>query len=159
MKALSLWCLAVSVVVVEAGCVKSAASSACTPKSASSEEPNITAFASSKGISATKDASGLYYQIMSAGSGATPTSTSKVFVNYTGKFLTGQVFDQQTNSSQTGWVLGQLIQGWIIGLQLIQKGGDIKLIVPSSLAYGCQGSGPIPPNTVLYFDVQLVEVQ
>ena len=60
--------------------------------------------------------------------------------------------------TQTGWTLGSLIPGWQIGLPLIQKGGEIKLIVPSSLAYGC-GSGPLPPNSVLYFDIHLVDVQ
>jgi len=51
-----------------------------------------------------------------------------------------------------------LIAGWQIGLPLIHKGGEIKLIVPSSLAYGC-GNGPLPANSILYFDIHLVDVQ
>jgi len=71
--------------------------------------------------------------------------------------LDGTTFDQQTDASKTGWPLGSLIAGWQIGLPLIQKGGKIKLIVPSSLAYGCGGN--LPANSILYFDVHLVDVQ
>jgi FKBP-type peptidyl-prolyl cis-trans isomerase FkpA len=142
----------------ETGCLKNTVQQPCTSKSVSSEEPTILAFASANGITATRDASGLYYQIINPGSGPAPSATSKVFVTYTGKLLNGNVFDQQANAAQTGWVLGSLIQAWQIGLPLIQKGGEIKLIVPSSLAYGCNDS-PLPANSILYFDIQLVDVQ
>ena len=140
------------------GCLKNSTSQPCTPKSVSSEEPTILAYASANGITATRDASGLYYQVINPGSGPVPSANSKVFVTYTGKLLNGSVFDQVTNSANTGWVLGTLIQGWQIGLPLIQKGGEIKLIIPSSLAYGCT-DGQLPANSILYFDVQLVDVQ
>jgi FKBP-type peptidyl-prolyl cis-trans isomerase FkpA len=146
------------ILLSQAGCVKSNTSEPCTPKSVSSEEPTIIAYAANNGINYTRDASGVYYEIVSPGSGATPTLNSKVFVTYTGKLLDGRVFDQQTNPAQTGWQLGSLIGGWQIGLQLIQKGGKMKLIVPSSLAYGCNG-GPLPANSILYFDIELVDVQ
>jgi FKBP-type peptidyl-prolyl cis-trans isomerase FkpA len=143
----------------QTGCLKSSSSqSSCTPASVSSEEPAIIAYASANGINTTRHSSGLYYEIISPGNGATPSVNSKVFVTYTGKLLDGRVFDQQANADQTGWVLGTLIVGWQIGLPLIQKGGEIKLIVPSSLAYGCS-SGPLPANSILYFDVHLVDVQ
>jgi len=142
----------------ETGCIKSTTPQSCTPKSVSSEEPTILAYASANGITATRDASGLYYQVITPGTGGAPSATSKVFVTYTGTLLDGTVFDQQTNAAQTGWVLGSLIQGWAVGLPLIQKGGEIKLIVPSSMAYGCNG-GSLPANAILYFDVHLVDVQ
>jgi len=142
----------------QTGCLKSSASQSCTPASPSSEEPSITAYATAQGINATKHSSGLYYEIISQGNGPTPTADSKVFVTYVGKFLNGTVFDQQANSDQTGWQLKSLIEGWQIGLPLIQKGGEIKLIVPSALGYGC-GNGVIPASTILYFDVHLVDVQ
>ena len=129
-------------------------------KTVQSEEGVITAYATANGISATAHSSGLYYQVTNPGSGATPSSGSKVFVKYTGKLLNGTVFDSQTNSSLTGFTVSGLILGWQIGLGLIKKGGSIKLIVPSSLAYGCQGSGAtIPGNSVLYFEIELVDVQ
>lgn len=141
------------------GCLKSSSSQSCTPASVSSEEPAIIAYASTNGISTTRHSSGLYYEIISPGNGGiTPSVNSKVFVTYTGKLLDGRVFDQQANADQTGWVLGTLIAGWQIGLPLIHKGGEIKLIVPSSLAYGC-GNGPLPANSILYFDIHLVDVQ
>lgn len=142
----------------QSGCLKNTPTQTCTPATIASEEPTIIAYAGNNGINYTRDPSGVYYEIVSPGSGATPTLNSKVFVTYTGKLLNGSVFDQQTNASLTGWQLGSLIQGWQIGLQLIQKGGKMKLIVPSSLAYGCNG-GPLPANSILYFDIELVDVQ
>lgn len=158
MKAFYLVFLGGVILFSQAGCLKSSSSQACTPATVSSEEPAIIAYASANGINTTRHSSGLYYEIISPGSGAAPSANSRVFVTYIGKLLDGSVFDQQTNADQTGWVLGSLIAGWQIGLPLIQEGGEIKLIVPSSLAYGC-GNGPLPPNSILYFDVRLVDVQ
>lgn len=139
------------------GCVKG--TKACTPKTAQSEQAAILAYAAANGISATAHPSGLYYQVMNPGNGAIPFPTSRVFVTYTGKLTSsGAVFDSQTNSALTGWILNTLIPGWQIGLPLLQKGGTIRLIVPSELAYGCQGAGPIPANAVLYFEITLVDV-
>jgi FKBP-type peptidyl-prolyl cis-trans isomerase FkpA len=142
----------------QAGCLKSNPTQSCTPASVSSEEPSILAYAANNGINYTRHSSGLYYEIISTGSGVAPSVNSKIFVTYTGQLLDGRVFDQQANADQTGFVLGKLIAGWQIGLPLIQKGGEIKLIVPSSLAYGC-GNSALPANSILYFDVHLVDVQ
>ena len=139
------------------GCLDS--KQGCVPLTPQSEEAQIVAYASANGITATKHSSGLYYQIITPGSGAAPSLNSKVFITYTGKLLNGTQFDQATNPSTTGWALGSLIEGWQIGLPLIKKGGKIKLIIPSSLAYGCNGAGPIAPNSVLYFDIDLFDVQ
>jgi FKBP-type peptidyl-prolyl cis-trans isomerase FkpA len=145
-------------VMLLSGCVKK--EQGCTPVSPSAEEPQITAYASANGITAVKHSSGIYYQIIDSGTGATPTLTSKVYINYVGKLLNGTTFDQSDNPANTGWTLGSLIEGWQIGLPLIKKGGKIKLIIPSSLAYGCNGAGnTIPPNAVLYFYIELVDVQ
>ena len=142
--------------IFNTGCLKS---SECKPKSVQSEEGTITTYAAANGITAIRHSSGLYYQVITPGSGVTPSINSKIFVTYTGKLLNGTIFDQQSNSSQTGFLLSQVIPGWQIGVPLIQKGGEIKLIVPSSLAYGCTAQGPIPANSVLYFDIVLVDVQ
>jgi FKBP-type peptidyl-prolyl cis-trans isomerase FkpA len=150
--------LLTGLVLSQTGCLKSSTSQSCTPASVSSEEPAILAYASNNGIFGNHHSSGLYYQIISPGSGAIPTLNSKVFVTYTGELLDGRVFDQQADSSKTGWVLGSLIPGWQIGLPLIQKGGEIKLIIPSSLGYGCDDSR-LPVNSILYFDIHLLDVQ
>lgn len=96
--------------------------------------------------------SGLYYVIDTPGGSVHPTVDSTVTVDYKGSFLNGDVFDQGTGVSFT---LNQVILGWQEGLQLIGAGGKIILIIPSNLAYGSAGSGSIPPNTVLRFDVTL----
>lgn len=129
------------------------------PVSPQAEEKQMQDYATASGINATKHPSGMYYQIITQGNGVSPTPNSKVFINYSGKLLNGTEFDKSNDPSQTGWTLGQLIEGWIIGLPLIKEGGKIKLIIPSSLAYGCNGSRTIPANSVLYFDIELVDVQ
>jgi FKBP-type peptidyl-prolyl cis-trans isomerase FkpA len=149
---LPVFCL---VTMVWNGCAKQA----CTNVRPENEEAQITTYAAANGLSVTKHSSGLYYQVVNAGTGVSPNLSSKVFITYTGKLLNGTVFDQNNNSINTGWVLRDLIEGWQIGLPLIKKGGTIKLIVPSALAYGCNGAGSIPSNAVLYFEINLVDVQ
>ncbi len=131
------------------------------PVSPLAEEAQITTYAATKGIAAQRHTSGIYYQIIDPGTGtAQVTLNSKVYITYIGQLLNGSQFDQGMDASKTGWKLGGLIEGWGLGLPLIKKGGRIKLIIPSSLAYGCNGLGEkIPPNSVLYFDISLIDVQ
>jgi FKBP-type peptidyl-prolyl cis-trans isomerase FkpA len=98
----------------------------------------------------------LYYEIIDAGTGSTPIANSVVTVAYTGKLLNGSVFDQRTYYTEK---MSGLMEGWQIGLPLIKKGGRIKLIIPSSLAYRCNGAPNIPSNSVLFFDVTLIDVK
>lgn len=129
----------------------------CVAKKPEAEEPQILAYLSNNNINAVKHPSGIYYVVQEPGSGVTPTINSRVYVTYTGKLLNGNVFDQSTNT--ISFNLYQVIEGWQIGIPLIKKGGKIKLIIPSALAYGCNGVGSIPPNSVLQFDVSLSDVQ
>jgi FKBP-type peptidyl-prolyl cis-trans isomerase len=129
----------------------------CKNKSIDSERGEITAYAAANGITATEHSSGIFYQVMNPGNGPAPTVYSTVSVKYIGKFLNGQVFDSQT-TTPISTLLGQTINGWQLGLPLIQKGGSIKLIIPSSHAYGCTGYGPIPSHSILYFEIDLVDV-
>jgi FKBP-type peptidyl-prolyl cis-trans isomerase FkpA len=110
-------------------------------------------------MNAIAHSSGLYYEIVTPGSGATASANSTIYITYVGKFLDGSTFDQQSNPGATGWPLSQLIEGWRTGIPLIQEGGRIKLIVPSAMAYGCTGYAAIPGNTVLFFDITLTDVQ
>lgn len=143
-----------SLLFVNNSCVKN---EVCKNKSVDSERASITGYASANGIAGTEHSSGVYYQVINPGSGATPTTSSTVTVKYTGKLLNGQVFDQQTTTPVSVSV-SQVIDGWKIGLPLIQKGGVIKLIIPSSLGYGCTGFGTVPSNSILYFEIELVDV-
>ncbi|MEP6845343.1 MAG: FKBP-type peptidyl-prolyl cis-trans isomerase [Panacibacter sp.] len=139
------------------GCSKSNNSATCTDVNPATEEPQIISFAASNGITATKDASGLYYQIINPGTTPMPDINDTVSVTYTGKFIDGTIFAQSGSTPITSAVSG-FIEGWKIGLQKIAKGGQIKLVIPSSLAYGCQGYYTIPPNAILYFDLTITEV-
>lgn len=107
----------------------------------------------------TKTASGLRYRILAAGTDPKPTATSTVKARYTGKLCDGTVFDStdKGGGKPLEFSLGGVIRGWTEGLQLIGKGGKIRLWVPAELGYGAQASGPIPGGSVLEFDVELVE--
>ena len=151
-KFLFAFCL---LVLVCFGCKKQ--ETGCTPVKPEVEEPQIVAYAAKDSIHAVKHSSGIYYEIVDPGTGAAPTATSQVSVTYTGKFLNDSKFDEST--TPISFNLNRVIEGWQIGIPLIKKGGRIKLVIPSAYAYGCTGSGPIPPNSVLFFDVRLLDVQ
>lgn len=122
-------------------------------------ETQITKFIQENNISAVKDNSGLYYQIIKPGSGsANITVNSNITIKYEGRLLDGSVFDNGGGKEQT-FKLGNLIQGWVIGIPKIQKGGQIRLIIPPSLGYGSQAVGSIPGNSVLDFTIDLINVQ
>lgn len=156
MKKLSFFLFVLVSVFSFSGCKKD---NGCKPKSPASEAAQIQAFALANGITAQVDPSGIYYEIKEMGSGPKASVNSKISITYTGTFLNGDVFDQATTPNAEPWLLSSLIKGWIIGIPLINEGGHIKLIVPSSLAYGCAQYYTIPGNSVLYFDIRLVDVQ
>ncbi len=142
-------------ILLSTGCSKR--ETGCTPVEPQTEEPQILAYAAKDTIHVIKHSSGIYYEIINPGTGVTATRNSNVFVTYTGKLLNDTKFDERT--SPIHFYLSDVIEGWQIGIPLIKKGGRVKLIIPSAYAYGCNGKGTIPPNTVLFFDVSLVDVQ
>src|SRR5688572_29476966 len=111
---------------VFSSCLKE--SESCRPASPQSEERAILDYASANGITAVKHSSGLYYQVLTEGTGARPTLNSMVGITYTGKTTNNVIFDQAT--TQKDWPLDRLIAGWQIGLPLIKEGGSIILLVP-----------------------------
>ncbi len=119
----------------------------------------IKDFIAKNSIVAVKDNnSGIYYQIINPGFGVVKyTGATQVTVNYEGKLLNGSVFDKST--SAVTFSLGNLIPGWQIGIPLIQKGGKIRLIIPSTLAYMNQARVGIPENSVLDFTIELTNAQ
>jgi FKBP-type peptidyl-prolyl cis-trans isomerase FkpA len=135
----------------------------CKLRPASSEEGQILEFAAANGITATKHSTGLYYEIIQPGTGAKPTKASRISITYKGTLLNGVVFDEKTTPNNTAqdpaWALTGLIEGWQNGIPLIAQGGRIKLIVPSSQAYGCEDYYTIPGNSILFFDITLHDVQ
>jgi len=107
----------------------------------------------------TKSPSGLRYKILAPGEGAKPTDKSTVKCLYTGKLTDGKVFDSTAsrNNEPTEFPLNGVIPAWTEALQLIAKGGKIQIFAPANLAYGEQGQGPIPGNSILEFEVELVD--
>jgi FKBP-type peptidyl-prolyl cis-trans isomerase len=105
-------------------------------------------------------ASGLQYQILTEGSGASPKETDTVKVHYKGTLLDGTQFDSSYERKEPAeFPLKGVIRGWTEGLQLMKVGGKMRLFVPSDLAYGPQGRPGIPPNSVLIFEVELLEIK
>lgn len=119
------------------------------------DEMLITNYIDENGLDAQSTASGLYYVIDVPGTNERPDISNRVFVKYTGTFLDGRQFDS-SNGNTIDFPLNGVIQGWQEGIPLFGKGGKGTLILPSHLAYGPTGQGSIPPNTVLVFDVELV---
>ncbi len=103
-------------------------------------------------------ASGLQYQVVKEGSGPKPKATDKVKVHYTGTLIGGQKFDSSVDRGQPQeFVLNSVIPGWTEGVQMMSVGSKYKFFIPSALAYGDR-AGPIPPNSTLIFDVELLEI-
>ncbi len=105
---------------------------------------------------------GLVYQDLSFGEGETATEGDIVTVHYVGRLEDGTVFDASvTRNEPFSFRLGSgdVIQGWDIGVAGMKIGGVRELVIPAELAYGSQERGPIPPNSTLIFQVQLLDVQ
>lgn len=101
--------------------------------------------------------SGLYYTVDVPGTGGSPALSNIVKVEYAGYLLDGTKFDATKTGVPIEFGLSQVIEGWQEGIPKYQKGGKGKLIIPSSLGYGSSSAGDIPPNSVLVFDVYLVD--
>jgi FKBP-type peptidyl-prolyl cis-trans isomerase len=108
--------------------------------------------------------SGLQYEDLEVGEGATPKTGQTVFVHYTGRLADGTKFDSSVDRGQPfdfRLGMGEVIAGWDEGLSTMEVGGKRKLIIPSELGYGERGTpgGPIPPNAELHFEVELLEIR
>src|SRR5436190_19098903 len=112
---------------------------ACSPVSPQSESTQIASFCNTNNINYTVDTNGIYYQVIDQGSGITPNINSIITVTYIASTLDGNIVKDQTGSPIT-MPLSQFIEGWRIAIPYIQKGGHIKMVIPSSLAYGCTGT-------------------
>ena len=104
--------------------------------------------------------SGLQYEIITNGTGATPTETDKVTVHYHGTLIDGTVFDSSVDRGQPAtFPVNGVIPGWVEALQLMNVGSKYKLYIPSDLAYGEGGAGgSIGPNATLIFEVELLSI-
>ena len=107
------------------------------------------------GVSTT--ASGLQYQVLTAGSGESPKATDEVTVNYRGTLLDGTEFDSSYRRGEPAtFPLARVIPGWTEGLQLMKAGAKYQLFVPPQLAYDLRPRPGIPPGSLLIFEVELL---
>jgi FKBP-type peptidyl-prolyl cis-trans isomerase FkpA len=140
-----------------------------------SEPAKIKRYIDSKKLNLTKTDSGLYYTITKAGSGANLAKGDTAVINYTGTLLNGKVFDTSIKDEAVKAKLpgldqrpfapiriavgeGKVIRGWDEGLLLLNKGAKATLLIPSTLAYGAQGAGPIAGYTPIAFDIEVVDI-
>lgn len=116
-------------------------------------EQYLAANADEDGVVTT--ASGLQYKVINPGEGPSPTATDTALVKYEGRLRDGTVFDA---NEQAPMPVGGVVPGFSEALQLMQKGGDYRIWIPSDLAYGEASPGEqIPPNSLLIFDVTLLD--
>ena len=127
--------------------------------SAHAQNDALAKAAAEKG--ATVTASGLVYRSLKDGSGNSPQATDTVRVHYRGTFTDGKEFDSSIKRGEpASFPLNRVIKCWTEGVQLMKVGGKAKLTCPAAIAYGERGTpgGPIPPNSVLHFEVELLAI-
>ncbi len=103
--------------------------------------------------------SGLQYKILRSGDGSSPKATDTVETNYRGTLIDGTEFDSSYKRGQPAvFPVNGVIAGWTEALQLMKVGDKWQLFIPSDLAYGERGAGPIEPNATLVFEVELLSI-
>ncbi|MGB1241462.1 MAG: FKBP-type peptidyl-prolyl cis-trans isomerase [Chitinophagales bacterium] len=131
-----------------------------TPIITVSSEDQIQAYLTANNLTtiAQKTDSGLYYIIEDEGIGPNPSAGATVSIHYRGTLVDGTVFDSSYERGKpTDLSLNSVILGWQEGIPLFKKGGRGSLIIPFELAYGSRGNGDIPPNTIILFDIELID--
>ena len=151
--------LTVAVLVVAAACGEVAPDQSRVP----SDRRVATDYASRLDVDLTqmeRRSSGLYVEDMVVGDGARADSGDIVTVHYTGYLPQGTVFDSSRDGDpfEVAIGYGRVIQGWDTGVVGMRVGGQRRLIIPPGLGYGARGQGPIPGNSTLVFDVELIDV-
>jgi FKBP-type peptidyl-prolyl cis-trans isomerase FklB len=106
-------------------------------------------------------ASGLQYKVLKPGTGRTPSLHDTVKVNYKGSLIDGTVFDSSiARGEPVTFPVNGVIAGWTEALQMMKEGAEWEVYVPANLAYGERGAGGvIGPNSVLIFDIQLIDIE
>lgn len=122
------------------------------------DEQEILDYLSDNSLTAEKHPSGLYYIIDVEGYGSYPSIYASVKMHYKGKLTNGTIFDETDQGSPRWLDLPGVIYGWQIGVPLFRKGGSGMLLIPSALGYGSNAKGDIPANSVLIFEIELLDI-
>ena len=149
--------------VVAASCSKTTVA----PDYSAADKTTIEAYLLANNLTAQSTASGVYYIITEPGGAYHPGSSSGVKAKYKGYLTDGTVFDQSAwgqYANPATFRLTGVIEGWQEGMQLIGVNGKIKLLIPSALGYGTSaqtdlaGNITVPANSVLIFDIELLDI-
>ena len=104
--------------------------------------------------------SGLQYKILKEGDGKQPAEADTVEINYRGTLIDGTEFDSSYKRGKPGsFQVDKGIRGWTEALLLMKEGSKWQLFIPPELGYGERGAGPIPPNSTLIFEIELISVK
>jgi FKBP-type peptidyl-prolyl cis-trans isomerase FklB len=104
--------------------------------------------------------SGLQYKVLKTGNGATPTAASSVLVHYRGTFINNTEFAGSINRPQpSSFSVNQVIRGWQEALKLMRVGSKWQIFIPSELAYGERGFLSIRPNTIVIYEIELIDIK
>jgi FKBP-type peptidyl-prolyl cis-trans isomerase len=107
----------------------------------------------------TTTASGLQYEVLRAGDGERPSAESVVRIHYRGTLIDGTEFDSSYGRGEPAeFPLNGVIAGFSEALQLMPVGSQWRIVIPSDIGYGPDGSGPIGPNSTLIFEIELLEI-
>ncbi|WP_153799539.1 FKBP-type peptidyl-prolyl cis-trans isomerase [Foetidibacter luteolus] len=143
--------------LVLSSCLKNNSTPACTDQKPEVEEASMLTFALTQGMTPTKDTLGILFQILQPGTTPLVSNTlDTVNIKYEGKLMSGSSFDK--SDSTAAILVGQFVYGFQASLAKIGQGGRVKVVIPSYIAYGCQGSGPIPANSPVYFDITILKL-
>jgi FKBP-type peptidyl-prolyl cis-trans isomerase len=102
--------------------------------------------------------SGLQYEVLQEGSGESPGPEDQVRIHYTGTLIDGTEFDSSVGGDPAQFGVGGVIPGFSEALQLMSPGARYRVVIPSDIAYGPNGSGTIGPDAVLIFEIELLEI-
>jgi FKBP-type peptidyl-prolyl cis-trans isomerase FkpA len=136
----------------------------CSVVVSDAESQMVKDYLDANSITATKHCSGMYYIVENAGTGATPNICNYISIHYKGMLTDGSVFDQSTTTPAV-FQLGGLITAWKNVIPKIKEGGRLVMYVPPALGYGNtdardqNGNVVIPANSILIFEVDLLQVQ
>jgi len=150
--------------VVAGACSDSLSSGSSSSSNKPPSDPATDTFAAALGVNLsamTKKSDVLYIQDLTVGTGAEAVALRTLGMTYTGWLANGTKFDSNVGGSAFSFVLGagQVIAGWDLGVLGMKVGGKRRIVMGSALGYGAMGSGPIPPNSTLVFDVELKTLQ
>ena len=129
-------------------------------KAAELQKLTATFLADNKKKNGVKEtSSGLQYQVIKEGTGRVITPNDVIKMKFVASFATGEVFDSTAKHNAIQFPAQRVFPGWDEAAKLMKIGGKYKFVFPPKLAFGDKGSGPIPPNAIIIFDVEVLDAQ